>query len=50
MAEGGYSIVTQKTEQKTAEQKEMANKEENEDVVMQRLLEQMKRYSIIMNW
>ena len=49
MAEGGYSIETQKTE-KTAEQKEMAKKEENEDVAMQRLLEQMKRYSIIMDW
>ena len=45
MAEGGYCIEIQKTEQKTAEKKEMANKEENEDVAMQRLLGQMKRYS-----
>jgi hypothetical protein len=50
MAEGGYSIETQKTEQKTAEQKEMANKEENEDVAMQRLLGQMKRYSTSSSW
>jgi hypothetical protein len=31
--------------QNAEEQKEMANKEENEDVAMQRLLGQMKRYS-----